>query len=375
MHALLALLCLLPQPAPAGGQDAPSDQAVRQAIARGVEFLVGAQNKDGSFGGPGNKTMTDSFANAATHDAWTVATTGLCAVALLELGQSPEAGRACDRALDFVSAHADVKRPADWDTDNTWGMVYGLDCVAKALARERYRGTEREPALRQAGETFLAGLRKYQSDRGGFAYYGDPAGAWVTGHETSFTTAVGVLAMCAARDVGLPVDPKVLQRATAAVEHCRLPNGAFTYGIEVISEVGSLESINNVKGSLGRIQVCNLALARAGGKVTPEQIRWGLEQFFTHHKFLDVGRMKPIPHEAYYAVAGYFYFFGHYYAGQVLELLPPEERAAFVPKLRQHVLKTIEKDGSMWDFWISSHTRPYGTAFGILALAATLPRG
>src|SRR5688572_2874847 len=96
---LLALICLLPQaPAAAGAAgDTLSDAAARVAIARGVEFLVQAQNADGSWGGPRNKTMTDSFANVATHDAWTLATTGLCCVALLELGQVPAAIRACDR--------------------------------------------------------------------------------------------------------------------------------------------------------------------------------------------------------------------------------------------------------------------------------------
>jgi hypothetical protein len=159
------------------------------------------------------------------------------------------------------------------------------------------------------------------------------------------------------------------------VEHCRLPNGAFTYSTSPISEIRSFESINDVKGSLGRIQVCNLALLRGGGKVSKEQISWGLDQFFEHHKFLDVGRMKPIPHEAYYQVAGYFYFFGHYYAGRLLEQLPPTERAKYASRLQKEILKTIEADGSMWDFYIANNTRPYGTAFGILTLGATLTSG
>jgi hypothetical protein len=381
MLALLTLtLCLQPPAAapqePAASRPAAavdtSDAAVRAAIARGVAFLVSAQNADGSWGGTTNKTMTDSFANAATHEAWTFATTGLCCSALLAHGGTPAAEAACDRAVDYLCARAELKRPADWDTDNTWGFVYGLNGVAEALVHARYKGSAREAPLRKAGDTLLAKLQKYQSDKGGWAYYADPAGAWLTGMETSFTTAVGVLAIVRARDAGLAVDSRMLARAVAAVEHCRLPNGAFTYGIDTISEVGRFESINNVKGSLGRIQVCNLALLEAGGKVTPEQIRWGIEQFFTHHRFLAVGRQKPIPHESWYAVAGYFYFFGHCYAGQLLAKLPKAERQRWVEPLRLHVLETIEKDGSMWDFWISANTRPYGTAFGVLALGATL---
>jgi len=360
---------------PAVVERAPAPADVRNAIAKGADFLVKSQNADGSWGGVRNKTFTDSFANVETHHAWTVATTGLCCVALMELSQTPEANAACDKGLDYICANADLKRPDQWDTDNTWGYIYGLQGVAKALANPRYKGSSRDGALRKAADTFLGLMKKYQSDKGGWAYYADPEGAYVTGLETSFGTAAGVIALCDARDAGLTVDEKMLLKARAAVERCRLPNGAFTYSNDVINQPGNSEFINNVKGSLGRIQVCHLAMLRAGSKISKEQIRWGLDQFFEHHKFLDVGRMKPIPHEAYYAVAGYFYFFGHYYAGRLLETLPPNERAEYAPRLQKEILKTIESDGAMWDFYISSNTRPYGTSFGIMTLGSTLIGG
>src|SRR5207247_1524350 len=129
MSLLLALALELqqsesaPQTAPVSAAEAAlSDAAVRAAITRGAAFLVESQNADGSWGGARNKMMTDSFANVATYEAWTEATTGLCCVALLELGQTQQAQAACDKGLDYVCAHADVKRPADWDTDNTWGL-------------------------------------------------------------------------------------------------------------------------------------------------------------------------------------------------------------------------------------------------------------
>src|SRR4030095_13430730 len=55
----------------------PAYEESRKAIARGLDFLVSSQNPDGSWGGTRNKTMTDGFANAQTHHAWDVATTGL----------------------------------------------------------------------------------------------------------------------------------------------------------------------------------------------------------------------------------------------------------------------------------------------------------
>jgi hypothetical protein len=134
----------------------------------------------------------------------------------------------------------------------------------------------------------------------------------------------------------------------------------------------SMESINQVKGSLGRIQVCNLALYRAGGdRVTTAQLRKGLELFVKHHKFLEVARNKPIPHEAYYANAAYFYLFAHYYAAQVLQTLPAKDQAKFASHIQEGILRSSQRDGSMWDFWIASNTKAYGTAFGVMGLGWT----
>jgi len=129
-----------------------------------------------------------------------------------------------------------------------------------------------------------------------------------------------------------------------------------------------------VKGSLGRIQVCNYALTLAGCKdVTHEDLLAGLDQLFAHHRFLDVARKKPIPHEAYYYNSGYFYFFGHFYAARLLELLTPAERARYAERLAREVVKTQEKDGSMWDYYMNTYGKAYGTSFGVMTLKRTLP--
>ncbi|MFN0206103.1 MAG: hypothetical protein ACKVS6_07280 [Planctomycetota bacterium] len=353
----------------------PNEDDARKAIQRGITFLIKDQNTDGSWGGPRNKMNTDSFANVATHHAWTVATTGLVCSSIVELTDSPEALAACDRGLDYICENAILKRPDDWDNDNVWGQIYGLQGIAKCLAHPRYKDPAKATKLKKAAAEFLNGLKKFRSPRGGWGYYADADAAWRPEWATSFTTAAGVIALCDAKDVGIPVDADLIEKAVMAVENSRLPNGAYTYSVEAIPDPSRLEGIDTTKGSLGRIQVCNLALLRGGRKVTTEQLKKGLNEFFEHHKFLDVGRMKPIPHEAYYAVAGYFYFFGHYYASRVLTALPEKERAAYIGDLRKHIIKTIEGDGSMWDFYISSHTRAYGTSFGIMTLGATLIKG
>ena len=368
------VLCGVLLAAHAGAQeDRPRQEDIPVAIRSGLGFLVEEQNEDGSWGGVKNATFTSSFANPATYRAWQIGASALATRALFELGQSDEELAAADRGLEFLMANPDPVRPAEWDVDNNWSLVYGLDAVARALQHPRYADTPRADALREAADTMLAGLKKYQSPRGGWGYYSDPGSGWRPDWATSFTTAVAVLALVEAKEAGLDVDEKMFQAGVKAVEHSRLPNGAYDYEVRAITRHMRMESINQVKGSLGRIQVCNLALYRAGSEsVGVADLRWGLEQFVKHHKFLDVARNKPIPHEAYYANAAYFYLFAHYYASQVLDALSPEERAAFAPHVQAGILKTQQSDGAMWDFWIAANTKPYGTAFGTMGLEHTI---
>src|SRR5262249_44267994 len=148
---------------------------------------------------------------------------------------------------------------------------------------------------------------------------------------------------------------------------------AYEYDLNPVPRISGGEHINNVKGSLGRIQVCNWALHLAKDPATTiDRIRVGVQQFFEHHEFLQVARMRPIPHEAYYFNAGYFYFFGHFYCSQTINLLPPAERPGFHRQLRQCLLPAQRADGSFCDFQGTSYMTTSSTAFAAMALLAGL---
>ena len=349
---------------------APAAEEVAVAVDSGLAHLLASQNPDGSWGGTTNATFTSGFANVETYRMWQIGTTGLALRAVLEEGRGAEADAAVDRAIEHLIANADPRRPADWDVDNNWAIIYALDAVSRALQHPRFADHPRTPALREAGASLLAALRRYQSPRGGWGYYSSAGTGWQPEWCTSFMTAVAVLSMLEARAAGLEVEEKMFDAAVRALECTRLPNGAYDYGLSPTPRHLRLESINQVQGSLGRIQVGNLALHRAGSDVTLEDIEWGLEQFVKHHKFLRIARNTPVPHEAYYGNAAYFYLFGHYYAAQAAALLPAEKRARFEPFVQWGILLARQEDGSMWDFWIAKNTRAYGTAFGVMGLTA-----
>jgi hypothetical protein len=364
---LSALAPQVPKPALA-----PPINDVQIGIRRGVDFLRSVQEKDGSFGAPRNVMFNESFATIHTSEAWTVATTGLCAMALLECGEKPEDLAAMDRAVDFLLEHAYVKRVSEWDTDNVWGYVYGLQGIARLLRAPRFAKDPRRPKMEEVAKGLLDRLYRWQTPEGGWGYYEGPVVSIPSTWATQFTTAACVNGMLDAKAAGLPVDQKRLDKALDAVDHCRLPNGAYTYSVDTISSPAGLEFIHQVKGSLGRIQVGNVALYRAG-RLDPRVVKEGLDFFFKDHRFLAVARKKPIPHESWYAVAAYFHLFGHYYAARAIELLPAEARPRYADELARKLLEIQEPEGAFWDFHISDYTRAYGTAFAVMALKRTLP--
>jgi hypothetical protein len=65
--------------------------------------------------------------------------------------------------------------------------------------------------------------------------------------------------------------------------------------------------------------------------------------------------------------------YGHYYAALVIERLDPPEKARWWPRLQTEILKVQQDNGSIWDYDVHRYDRPYGTAFGLMALVRSLP--
>jgi len=379
VSAALLLLVL----AFAAEDEPPADQAaprlaradITASIDRGVAFLLRTQNEDGSWGS-WQKPIDTTWSNIGTHKAWIAATTAIVCSTLMEVDEerSARVKSALIQGLEYLLNQQCASRPSGWDVDNTWALVYTLDTMARAVNHPLVKGTSRAARLRTRIEETLKKLEAYQTPGGGWGYYDDPPYTLRPKWGTSFMTAAVLLGMTEAKEAGIEVNDKTCIRAVRALKRCRLPSGAYTYSVEAVPSPGALDNIDQVKGSLSRIQVGNLALFRAGEAVKREDLRKGLDLFFRNHRFLRVARGRPIPHESFYFNSGYFFFFGHYYAAGVIEELEKSDQEKYWPLLQAAVLATQEKDGSMWDFYLAGYHRAYGTGWGVSALIRSLRR-
>jgi len=347
----------------------------RAALDRALEWIVTSQNEDGSWALPMPCHTEDTGFSHFAYYGYREGAHGVVLRALLAAPETPAVRKALERGLAWTLEQSITPRGDDWDVDGTWGVVYSFDAIAHAAVDPRFAGEAWQTALRGRAAELLVELDRRQTLEGGWAYYDDPPFTEKPTWATSFTTALLLPALrIAEEDLDWPVPERMLERAVEAVRRCALPNGAYSYDISFLPEGYNLEDINQPAGSLCRIQVCNWALAKCGvGWVTPDKMREGLDWLFRLHTWLDMARLEPIPHHKYYANSGYFYFFGHAYAAEVIELLPEAEREAWHRKLRAEVVKLQADDGSASDFLSGGYLEAGSTGFLAWILARGLP--
>lgn len=348
----------------------PSAAAIQKAIERGTGFLLERQNPDGSWGSARNTKDLNIYAPVpGAHHAFRAAVTSLCTRALLELdSDDPAVQRATEASEKWLLANLPQVRRATPDTIyNSWAHAYSIAALAGLLDRHGGDAKRREQIVELIGQQ-LDLLGRYECVDGGWCYYDfnyhtkQPSGTSVC-----FVSATVLAAFHDARQAGIDIPERLVQRAVESIHRQRKPD--FTYLYSENFRFYTMRGINRPAGSLGRSQACNLALRLWGDQtVTDEAIEACLDRLFARNGWLSIGRKRPVPHESWFQVAGYFYYYGHYYAARCIELLPAEQRPRHYAQLADVLIGLQEKDGSWWDFPLYDYHQQYGTAFALMSL-------
>lgn len=353
------------------GHEPPASKVdLRTAIRTGVQWLIKNQNPDGSFGTHLTKRPYEVLASVpGSQDAFLVATTGLCVMALQDVRDpSPEARRARERALDFLLANAAVKRQSGMEHYNVWAFGYALRALTQELANAP--DGPRAAPLREMSKKLVAKLVDYQTTDGGWGYLSLDEVPTFHPSDTSmsFTTASILIGIQAAAATGTDVPAGLKVKAVDHLKRSRLPDGAFLYG-EYLKYRPRMD-INERKGSACRTPACLFALEACGEVVPETEYREALEDLLVRHAALQrAGIREPIPHRSFYSISGYFYLYGHAYAAYVLARLPKADQDRLGPLLEKAVLHCREPDGSFWDYPLYGYHDAYGTAYALIALA------
>lgn len=353
----------------------PSDSDIRESIDRGAQFLIEDQNANGSWGSPTKTKGLNIYAPVpGAHHAFRAATTSLCISALIEVGTgNPEALKALDLSEAWLMEHLGGLRRATGEAIyNVWGHGYAIQALVRMHGRHA-GDAEKQAKIAELIRLQFDKLTRYESVDGGWGYYDFRyQGNQPTSDSISFVNGAILVALAEARDAGIDPPERVVKRAIAATNRQRKPDFSYLYGEYL--KYQPMRGINRPGGSLGRTQCCNAALRMWGDEtITDNVIKNWLYRLYVRNGWLDIGRKRPVPHESWMQVAGYFYYFGHYYGAECLTLLPQEDRAPYQAMLAKLMLDRQEKNGCWWDYPLYDYHRPYGTGFALLTLSRCLP--
>ena len=293
----------------------------KATIERGLDYLASQQAPDGSFSGArGKNTGIVSFA----------------VLSFMSTGVVPDRGargKIVSRGIDYVMSQAHrnglVSNPRDTPHGPMYEHAMSTLMLAEAWGMYHPPGGGVLDKLQRAVDLIVSS----QNDQGGWRYQPRPADADVS------VTVMQVVALRAAKNVGIRVPKITFDLAINYVKSCASPNGGFLY------QPGTGED-GYARSAAG---VCSLVTS--GDYESPETIN-GL-QYLLDRKSPDQRGDEHLHYALYYT------------AQAMYQARDPQMWATWFPPARDELLALQAEDGH----WDGEAGPVYGTAMAILALS------
>lgn len=362
--------------------EALADPPIRDLIQTGAAELLKMQEEDGAWPYEGVYRVGGEIPLG-----YRVGGTAIAIEALLYAApDAPELPKAIDRGVAYILSKLDDKLLAPSTVEAYDVRVWGHCCVLQVFCRlrEKKAAGGHIDAIQVWIPKLVEALLTEQLSDGGWNYATRRA-------QATFVTTSVVQALLLARSQGEKVPDEVLERGRDALAQSRYPDGAFTYSGRVgvprrrassqpasSTASGSAPASTSapasaaiartdlLPGSIARSAACESTLLLLG-EGDERRIAGALDAFHAHWNELEKRRKKTGTHVAPYGIAPYYFYFGHRYAGQAIQLLPPERRQRERARLLEVILRTRDEDGT-WNDRVFPRSRNYGTAMILLAL-------
>lgn len=211
---------------PSPERAARDEEAGRRAVREALDWLAARQAE-----GPDGGVPTSGARRGAP-----VAVTALAALAYMAGGSTPDRGphgaalrRAIEYLLERTETDASAAHPgyiSDANDDLSRMHGHGLATLAMAEAYAISPRSALGRRLARALELAVAAIERSQGTEGGWYYFPERG----LQHEGSVTITL-VQALRAARNAGVRVDRRVIERAVQYVERLQDEEGAFRYAL------------------------------------------------------------------------------------------------------------------------------------------------
>jgi len=298
------------------------------AINKGLKYLASRQGADGAFRDHGSM------------GAYPLSMTALSGLAVISSGSTPTEGPYAPvlrKSLTYILRSSQrnglICRPGEEEARSMYGHGFGMLFLAQVMGMEE--DPERLARIRWVLRKGVDLTARSQSRLGGWLYTPD-----MNGDEGS-VTVTQVQALRAARNAGVGVSKKVIDRAMKYLEKSVQPDGGIAYRV-------------GMAGSRPPITAAAVACwFNAGQYDNPH----ALKALRFCKREIGFGRSNR-------GVWGHF-FYAHLYLAQVMYLAGDKEWKQYYPKMRDYLLETQNENGS-WDG--DSVGLVYGTSIALVIL-------
>lgn len=325
----------------------------RAAAERGLAWLAGRQTADGSWTGDVGYKLMDGY-EVWRRSAEHVGVTALAAMAFMAGGHLPGRGQygpAVEKAADFVLRQVREDGYISFNETRMYSHAF-----ATLFLAELHGTTERQD-LREPLQRAVSLIVGAQNSEGGWRYQPHVADADMS------VTVCQVVALRAARNVGLEVPASTIDRAIAYVKRSAVRPGDPQYGWPP-SPVGSF------RYQPAYDQRTTFALTAAGIVTLHGAGIYADEDIELAFRYLE-GELEDFSHRWGRQHEGhYFYYYGHYYAVQAFHMAGGRRYRSYFEHMERSLLGLQRPDGS----WPNRYGP--GSAFGtaVACLILQVPR-
>jgi hypothetical protein len=306
---------------------------------RAVAWLLRNQSSSGSW----NDSRYAFWPSPELQPNVHMAVTGLAAAALLEWRDADPAG--VDAAVTAAEAYlGDEKRMARGRNEECYADAYRLLYYVRKQQVRNLQGKEREANVERMN-ALVASLAAIQAQDG----------FWAHEYPNSFCTAAVLQALLQAKRCGATVGDKILSAGADALKSNRDKNNRYGYDSQRKGPTAFSSSGRNAMGEGVLVEL----------KATePATYVKAMEEFWEHLDRRENVRVCDFHSDQ--EMAGFFFFNNMLHTSETFGLLEGTARAEAASKMRAHLVKIPEIDGS----FIDSHEmgKSYGTAAALLAL-------
>ncbi|HPY75419.1 MAG: terpene cyclase/mutase family protein [Planctomycetes bacterium] len=314
----------------------PSDvtPAAQEAILRGLRWLASKQEPSGAWRADVGYKLNHTY-RVSNQNKPHVGATAIACLAFLANGTHPGRGQYGENVEKAIQFLIDSVHPG-----NGYITRYGTKMYCHAFATlclaEAY-GMSQQPKIANSLQKATHLIMECQNRQGGWRYEPIALDADIS------VTVCQIQALRAARNAGIRIPKRHIDRALEYVQRSATADGSFKY---------QLLPTNQTRTSF--------ALTAAG---VTALYGTGIYEDRSIDKGIDF-MLRPPYHNPHPPATHYYFYYGHYYAIQAMYLKGGSAWKQWYPKIRDQLVQLQSSEGT----WEDNVGKPVATAFSLIVL-------